>query len=87
MQRSIKQGSLLYPDGIPAISRGLSAAIPPEHDSAIFSDLAGVAAVIPCDNRFHFGSAVTPSGADEWHSPSGGVAALNPRLMAEIPSG
>ena len=69
----------IYPEGISAISRWLSAATPPEHDpqetSASRRDASLAVAGIPSGCKTLF---VTVTG---------GIASLSPRLMAAIPSG
>src|ERR1022692_3930288 len=76
-----------HPVGMSAISRGLSEAIPPERDRAIFPDPVGVVAAMFCMKRSRSELAVTPMGSRKFRSHSGGIAALDPRLMAGIPPG
>src|SRR5665213_1753981 len=76
------------PAGVAAISRWLSAAIPPERKSQRRIDPEGVAEIVALGAmRSTAVVAATPSGSVK--NPvahSGGVAARNPRLMAGIPS-
>ena len=72
---------VLQPEGLPAISRGLSAAIPPEAAKTSFRPWKGRS-----NAGYKFAEAwisATPFGVvASFFVSSGGVAALNPRLIA-----
>src|SRR5262249_28374093 len=78
------------PTGVRAISRGLSEAIPPVWRK---TDTAPRRGANPPDRICEFHeiqqrNAATPPGSDATRDDvSGGIAALNPRLIAETPCG
>ncbi len=74
---------LFNPGGIAAISRGLSAAIPPDPTVSLVFDPEGVAESTSRQ------SSATPFGVEimGWGKSSGGIASLNHRLMAMTPAG
>jgi len=78
------------PQGVPAISRGLSAAIPPVGVKAnrtpegCQQTRAWISAL---SNDDFLPIAATPAGSNIAETDSGGIAALNPRLMAGTPMG
>ncbi|MFL5240549.1 MAG: hypothetical protein ACJ8FY_00425 [Gemmataceae bacterium] len=72
------------PEGVTAISRWLSEATPPVDDARIQNDPGGVAE----SPRFIQMPSATPAGSNRYYGrSSGGIAALNHRLMASTPPG
>src|SRR5665213_1572633 len=85
--KEIRNPIAFHPGGMSAISRGLSAATPPERDRSIFDPEGVIATLYLRTISLHSQTAATPPGSWVCRSHSGGIAALNPRLMACIPPG